>query len=67
MKVAEMNMVDPLLTPREFAKFLRLTPRALEIWRREGRGPKYCRLSGHRNVRYPASEVRKWLAQLERW
>jgi len=43
----------------ELAKLVGLKPRALEEWRRLGKGPSFIRLP--KGVRYPASAVRRWL------
>ncbi|MGH7485120.1 MAG: helix-turn-helix transcriptional regulator [bacterium] len=52
------------MTPTELADLLGLRPRTLEEHRRLGRGPAYVRLSGRRNVRYRASDVKAWLDAL---
>lgn len=52
---------DMLLTPAEVAQHLRVTPKALEHWRRRGDGPQFVRLSRSR-VRYRAEDVASFLA-----
>ncbi len=63
--MVKVDTVDALLTPREFAKLVGLTPRSLEEWRRLGKGPAFVRLSSQRHVPYPASAVKAWLDSLE--
>jgi predicted DNA-binding transcriptional regulator AlpA len=52
-----------LLTERALGRYLDVSPRTLQLWRLQGRGPKAIYLSGHKGVRYPGSEVRKWIAE----
>jgi hypothetical protein len=40
---------------REVAKYLKLAPITVELWRTEGRGPSFCRINGR--VRYKKSDV----------
>ncbi|HTG33300.1 MAG TPA: helix-turn-helix domain-containing protein [Thermoanaerobaculia bacterium] len=40
-----------LLTESEAAGYLRLTPRALQAWRYQGKGPPFVRIS-RRAIRY---------------
>lgn len=40
-----------LLDTKTTADILGVTPRTLEAWRAEGRGPSFTRL-GHRSIRY---------------
>lgn len=49
-----------LLTPRETAKHLRCTERTLERHRLIGDGPPFVKIGA--SVRYPVSELEKWLA-----
>jgi hypothetical protein len=49
-----------LLTPRETAKHLRCTERTLERHRLIGDGPPFVKIGAL--VRYPLSELEKWLA-----
>lgn len=49
-----------LLTPRETAKHLRTTERTLERRRLTGDGPPYVKIGAL--IRYPLSELEKWLA-----
>lgn len=48
-----------LLTNTETAELLGLKPNSLEIWRLQGKGPKYRKIG--RLVRYVESDVLEWL------
>lgn len=48
-----------LLTEREVAAKLRVSPAALTKWRRESRGPAWVKLE--RAVRYPASDLAEFI------
>jgi predicted DNA-binding transcriptional regulator AlpA len=55
-------MIDNrLLTQNEAAKFLNISPRTLENWRRKGTGPRYVSYS-NRCLRYSESDLADWLA-----
>lgn len=56
---------DRLLTPAAVAELLAVSPRTLETWRRERRGPRAVRL-GRRVVRYRQAAVLRWIARLGR-
>jgi predicted site-specific integrase-resolvase len=51
--------ISELLTPKEAAAFLKVSPRSMERWRNKGTGPKFSRLNGR--VRYSMSDVQAWL------
>lgn len=51
---------DRLLIGGEVAALLRVSPRTLECWRRNGNGPQWIR-SGRRAL-YPESGIRAYLA-----
>jgi predicted DNA-binding transcriptional regulator AlpA len=53
---------DRLLTPRELAARLGVSTRTLEKWRYLGSGPRGIALTP-RAIRYPESEVARWLAE----
>lgn len=53
-----LRMVDRLLTKRELAVFLGLTPRTIELYQR--RGLPFYRVGRRRN-RYDLLAVRRWL------
>jgi predicted DNA-binding transcriptional regulator AlpA len=48
-----------VLTSREAAAFLRLSPRTLNRLRVEGGGPRYLKL--RRSIRYRQSDLASWL------
>lgn len=49
-----------LLTTKEAAAQLGVSPRTLQAWRYEGKGPDYLRFS-HKNVRYSQEALNQWL------
>lgn len=51
---------EPLLTPREVAEWVGITPAGLSNLRYRGTGPKF-RKFGHRTVRYSANDVQAWI------
>ncbi len=53
---------DPLLTTKEAAEYLGVTPRCAEAWRVRGGGPPFVRISA-RAVRYRLSDLNHWIAQ----
>ena len=50
---------DELLRPREAARLLAFSPRALEAWRTRGGGPRFVRVSA-RAVRYRRGDLVDW-------
>ena len=55
---------NTLLTPKELAEYLTLTPKTLEKMRRVGNGPKFKKLG--RTVRYLGSDIREWFGEQTR-
>jgi len=51
---------DPLMSTLEVAYLLGVSPRTVEDWRADGRGPKYIVIEG-RKVRYRRSVVQAYL------
>lgn len=51
-----------LLTERDAAASLALTPRTLQDWRRRGVGPPHVRVSS-RCVRYRLQDLKDWAAE----
>ena len=51
------------LNTREVAEYIGVTPQALALWRMEGRGPAYSKLtsSGPGAVRYHRKDVDEWM------
>lgn len=53
-----------VLTESEVAEILRLKRDALRVWRRNGHGPRYLKLSTKSGpVRYLRADVAAWIAQ----
>jgi predicted DNA-binding transcriptional regulator AlpA len=52
--------MDPYLKTDQAAAILQLSPKTLEQWRHEGRGPRFYRRS-HRCVRYSLADLQAWL------
>ena len=50
----------PLMTEVEAAAHLKLTKRALQAWRVQGRGPVFVRISA-RAVRYRPEDLNQWI------
>jgi hypothetical protein len=59
-------VIEPALlyAPPEAAAFLRLSPRSLERWRVNGRGPKFVRMG--RRVVYEGSALLAFIAKMKR-
>lgn len=51
---------EPLLSERDAATILGLTPRTLQAWRARGDGPAFVRISS-RCVRYQPSALEEWI------
>lgn len=56
---------ERLLTAREVATWVGMTPSALSQLRFKGRGPKFRKL-GPKTVRYVQSDVQAWIDEAER-
>jgi DNA-binding transcriptional MerR regulator len=54
-------MDNKLLTQRQAAELLNVSPRTLEAWRLKGTGPQYIRYS-NRCLRYSERDLAEWLA-----
>lgn len=52
---------DPLLTERQAAEYINASPRSMQTWRRQGHGPRFCRL-GSRMIRYRRSDLDAWVS-----
>jgi predicted site-specific integrase-resolvase len=52
-------MVEKLLTTSEAAELLRLKTNSLEVWRCQGRGPRFIKLEGA--VRYRLEDLKDYL------
>lgn len=51
---------EPLMTPPEVAAFLRISPRTLEGWRRQKRGPAHITVEGV-GIRYTRAAVEAYV------
>lgn len=49
-----------LLDTKELSKMLGVTTNTLQIWRHQGKGPKYIRLT-RRAVKYQEQDVLNWI------
>lgn len=47
--------MSPLLSTRQAADVIGVSPRTLELWRRTGAGPEFVRVSANRCMYEPAS------------
>lgn len=57
----DSDSFDQLLTERQAAALLSVTPRALQKWRSNGRGPEFIRISS-RCIRYRRIDLAAWTA-----
>jgi predicted site-specific integrase-resolvase len=57
--------MEAMMTPKELAERLNVSPHTLRSWRVSGRGPKWVKLGGGSNcaIRYPVEDVESWLLQ----
>jgi len=56
-----MNDINnKLLTTQEVSETLGVTVNTLQIWRHQGKGPRYIKLS-RRAIRYRAGDCQEWL------
>lgn len=51
-----------LLTQKQAAELLNVSPRTMENWRLRGGGPRFARI-GHRNIRYRGEDIDRWIAE----
>ena len=56
------------MTADEVAEYIGITITSLSLWRSEGRGPRYSKLSDGRRgrIRYNRAAVDEWMASRER-
>ena len=57
----EIDGLEKLVNERQAAKILSVSPRALQKWRSNGRGPPFIRISA-RCIRYRLRDLAKWTA-----
>jgi predicted DNA-binding transcriptional regulator AlpA len=55
-----VETITTLLNEKQAAQILSLTPRALQAWRVQGRGPKHVRISGA-CVRYRPEDIQAFI------
>ena len=53
-------MNDKLLDTKELSKMLGVTTNTLQIWRHQGKGPRYRKFS-RRAIRYQEQDVLNWI------
>lgn len=63
MDSALPNLDTSFLTASEAANLLRVQPQTLAVWRLEGRGPRWHKVS--RRVLYATAEIGRYLAAHE--
>jgi excisionase family DNA binding protein len=51
-----------LLTTKEVARLLKLSPKTIQLMRHEGRGPRFIRIGS--SVRYRQEDIEAWLASI---
>ncbi|MBY0227597.1 MAG: helix-turn-helix domain-containing protein [Hyphomicrobium sp.] len=56
-----MDKVEPVLTPKQAAELLGVTPEHLQRFRSEGGGPRFV-LLGKRRIAYRPSDINSWLS-----
>jgi excisionase family DNA binding protein len=59
VQVATKEKRARLLTPDELAEFLNVSPRTIETWRYQRKGPRAVRVGGL--LRFRESDVEAWL------
>ena len=57
--VMAQNSRDQLMTEKDVASLICITPRALQNWRLRGGGPEYVKIG--RSVRYQRSDVMQFI------
>lgn len=58
------NQINETLTTKEAAKLLGIKPGTLEIWRSQGKSPKYMKIG--RAVRYRLSDINEFMENCTR-
>ncbi len=59
-KESNLMINKTLLTEKQAADYLQLTPRCLQAWRYRGEGPRFTKISG-RCIRYVRSDIDQWI------
>ncbi|MGH8881229.1 MAG: helix-turn-helix domain-containing protein, partial [Stackebrandtia sp.] len=52
------GLMEPMATPEEVSRLLRIPTKTLAQWRWQGKGPKWSKMGSH--VRYAWSDVEKY-------
>lgn len=52
---------QPLLTEKEAAKILSMSPKTLSLWRYQGTGPTFIKLGS--SIRYQLNDLEAWVEQ----
>lgn len=60
-KLPEFEELPPMLSPLVLARFLAVSPKTLERWRKDRTGPTPRQLPGSNLWRYARSDVVAWL------
>jgi excisionase family DNA binding protein len=60
MSITKFEDPEALLTEDQAARLLSVSPRTLQAWRSEDRGPPYVRVG--RSVRYLYAALLQWIA-----
>ena len=61
---ADAVPLRPLLTERQAAEFLAVSPRTLQAWRVKGGGPSFLKIGA--SVRYAPADLSAWIADQNR-
>lgn len=57
-----------LMTAKQMAEYLQVSPRTLDAWRYRGGGPPWIKLRGTQGgVRYDSDELKRWLESQTRY
>lgn len=58
-RAADVSTMPLLVTVRDAARLLAVTPACLAKWRREGQGPPWVKFQ--RGIRYRVGAIERWL------
>jgi predicted DNA-binding transcriptional regulator AlpA len=61
LKPTYIEAIEGTITSDQFAQALQMSPETLRVWRREGTGPRFIRISKN-IVRYRVTDIETWLA-----
>ena|ERR1044071_5567252 len=60
-----VNVDDPqtiVMTPEQAGVYIKMSPWTLRTYRKEGRGPRFCRIG--QRVMYPVKELERWVESM---